>query len=655
MFRKAQMKLFGIITAVLLAIFIALLSSVNIIMKMVMERQSRSVLKQVAAGVEYNPDTGTFDYLRPDNFGREPRMDNREYVPPEKPAEERTTVPQTTAEDTTADDTTAQQDTTQQDTTGTPSTVSPDTTAPHGTEPEEPGPPEQPDPTDPPAVQPPSEKPTEATKPPAVTTQTPANTAPPVTTVTTAAAIPQPPGWEDPSVRPPQRPDRPGWGRWPKDDDDDLQDHDDGQYTWWGFTCDEDDGDEPNNGWRPPQTPGYRPAPDEEVPEEPVIEEESLTTTTEGGIMSLANIVTTTSTTARQSNTTQPKQKYNSYSREGAEPVPKTLSSIDFFIVMADSSGKFLAKANNEELTADTAQKYITKILDSGSETGTLNNFQFYRQEKDNGTLLVFTDKTAEINMLNKLIRTTIIIGVCSFILLTAAAYFLSRQIIKPLKTAFEKQKQFVSDASHELKTPVTVISANADVLAGEIGENKWLAYIKSQTERMNVLVNDLLNLTRLENNTSSDFIRTDFDLSKAIVNTALPFECQAFESSKNFVVQVEDNIMINGSEKHIKQMAAIFIDNALKYSKEGGTVRVSLETQGDKKVFSVYNTGQGVKEEDKDKIFERFYRSDESRNRATGGYGLGLAIAKSIIDKHKFKVHVENDEGHSICFVVTM
>ena len=256
--------------------------------------------------------------------------------------------------------------------------------------------------------------------------------------------------------------------------------------------------------------------------------------------------------------------------------------------------------------------------------------------------------------MLKKLTRITVIVGLISVIVLSAVAFYLSGLIVKPIQETFDKQKQFISDASHELKTPLTVISANADVLEGEIGDNKWLNYIQDQADRMNVLVNDLLSLTRLENS-NTQFIQTEFDLSRAIVNTALPFECKAFETNKNFVLNIEDDIKITGSEQHIKQMAAIFIDNALKYSKDGGTVRVSLTKENDKTVFYVYNTGSGVKEEDKDKIFERFYRSDESRNRATGGYGLGLAIAKSIIDKHKFKVNVENVEGKSICFVVTM
>jgi signal transduction histidine kinase len=250
--------------------------------------------------------------------------------------------------------------------------------------------------------------------------------------------------------------------------------------------------------------------------------------------------------------------------------------------------------------------------------------------------------------------HTTVAIGIISFILLSILTYFLSKKSIQPVKVAFEKQKQFISDASHELKTPLTIISANADILADEVGKNKWLEYIKSQTDRMNVLVNELLNLTRLENNTAN-IVFCEFDLSKAIENTALPFECQAFDSKKTFDIDIQEGLSISGSEVHVKQMAAIFIDNALKYSNDGGTVRITLKSQGDKKILSVFNTGAGIKEGEENKIFERFYRSDDSRARTTGGYGLGLAIAKSIIDKHKFKLTIDNVPGESICFNVTM
>lgn len=333
---------------------------------------------------------------------------------------------------------------------------------------------------------------------------------------------------------------------------------------------------------------------------------------------------------------------------------PKKIDYIDYFVLMADNSGKFLAKFNNEDIEDETAQNYIDVILNGGAVTGMIDSLQFYKDKKYNGTILVFTDKSSEIEMLNKLMKTTLLIGSISFVCLSVLVIFLSKKSIEPVKKAFEKQKQFISDASHELKTPLTIISTNADVLAGEIGSNKWLQYIQAQAERMSLLVNDLLNLTRLENN-SADMTFSEFNLSQAVINTALPFECQAFEANKIFDIDVEENIMLTASERQCKQLFAIFIDNAIKHSDENGKIKVSLRKSGDKKIFSVYNTGSGIRDDEKYKIFERFYRSDDSRSRSTGGYGLGLAIAKSIIDYHKFRLNVDNCQGKYIQFTIIM
>ncbi|MDE5946192.1 MAG: GHKL domain-containing protein [Oscillospiraceae bacterium] len=333
---------------------------------------------------------------------------------------------------------------------------------------------------------------------------------------------------------------------------------------------------------------------------------------------------------------------------------PKKIDYIDYFVLMADNSGKFLAKFNNEDIEDETAQNYINSILNDGAVTGMINSLQFYKDKKYNGTIFVFTDKSSEIEMLNKLMKTTLLIGSISFVCLSVLVIFLSKKSIEPVQKAFEKQKQFISDASHELKTPLTIISTNADVLAGEIGSNKWLKYIQTQAERMSLLVNDLLNLTRLENN-SADMTFSEFNLSQAVINTALPFECQAFESNKIFDIDVDENIMLIASERQCKQLFAIFIDNAIKHSDENGKIKVTLKKSGDKKIFSVYNTGSGIRDDEKYKIFERFYRSDDSRSRSTGGYGLGLAIAKSIIDYHKFKLNVDNCQGKYIQFTIIM
>lgn len=601
MFRKAQLKFFAIIVSILLAVFIAVLGSVNLIMKAVMERQSRNVLRQIAEGVEYDDLTSTFTFVHPDHEPIKP--DDK--IPP-KPETTTTTVTSIVVTTTTSTITTTVTTTKAHVETTVRTEPEPEAGDEPGTVPEE---------TDP-------EPPLSEPDTPPLDTQPPEMYPP---------SEPPPAGYPWENDRPPD------WGWRPPPGDQNWGDHDHPQYgppdcfdPFWQK-------DQQNDGYYGDgRQDGFSGTSDESLSAGRIMPLENASAVPEKMGMAKKDI-------------SLPKGE-----RPGAEPVPRSLGTIDFFIIMSDNNGRYLAVLNNDELRQETAQKYISKILESKVETGTLNQYQFYQLKKNNGTLMVLTDKSAEIDMLNKLIRTTVMIGAAAFLLLSVAAFLLSVQIVKPLKTAFEKQKQFVSDASHELKTPVTVISANADVLSGEIGENKWLTYIKSQTERMNVLVNDLLNLTRLENNTA-DFIRLDFNLSKAIVNTALPFECQAFETNKKFIVDVDEDVMINGSEKHIKQMAAIFIDNALKYSNDGGTVRVTLKNAGDKKIFTVFNTGKGIRETEKGKIFERFYRSDESRNRSTGGYGLGLAIAKSIIDKHKFKVSVDTHEGESISFVITM
>lgn len=606
MFKQVQLKFFAIITSILLAVFIAVLASINLIMEAVMQRQSQIVLNQIAAGVEYDEKISSFTFTPMDDKGHNVGLDGiPPVIPAEKPTKNQGDESSSDASEDTSNTTT---ESTEASGNSTDSVIQPPQSGVSPTVPN---------------VQ---------TSPPPANTQTA-----PSTQTTIAQQNTEPPSDTAVPEIPPQEPRPPEEERWPHD--------------------------RPNNGrWEESQEGDYTyPRPDEywnwyysndseinsNEPEQSRSEEEGLIQTVGRGAAILDGYTVISAPSRCQNNVVINEQKESA-------PMPKSPGSIDFFILMADKSGEFLAAMNNDELDTSAAQQYISAILSENASNGMVNNYQFCKSEKSNGTLIVFTDKQAELDMLDQLTRTTILIGIVTFAVLSVLAYFFSKKSIEPIKIAFEKQKQFVSDASHELKTPLTVISANADVLSEEIGENKWLKYIKSQTERMNILVNDLLNLTRLENNTS-EFIRVDFNLSQAITNTALPFECQAFETNKIFEVDVEEGIVVNGSENHIKQMAAIFIDNALKYSGDGGKVVVKLKKQGDKSILSVFNTGSGVKEDEKHKIFERFYRSDDSRSRMTGGYGLGLAIAKSIIDKHRFKVTVDNHEGESICFNIIM
>lgn len=668
MFKKVQIKFFAIITSILLAIFIAVLASINLIMEAVMQRQSQVVLKQIAASIEYDETTSTFKYFQEPNDKNEPHYNkNNDSSSPSQSGTSGTSSTESTTSQT--DEPTSEaitndenQDESSEDSktpsANSESSVSDDYTSENSSNSDT-------------SVQTPSQtkavttavnqhsqtitqtvKPTQQNTQAQTTQATQTQTQPQQTT----QANVNPPDHGD-EQRPPDGPYPPwhwedGSPEWQCPTDENCYDYND--YYDYPRPEERDDFFWEYNKNAYEDTTLYIES-DEEVP---VVEEESFIVQSSPDTCSLLQI------NNKNQKILSDYTVINNYNKillsdtatvmKNEAPVPKSLGSIDFFALMADSDGNYLASLNYDDLEQSVAQKYISAIIKDGAASGMLNNFQFFKLAKDNGTIMVFTDKSAEIDMLDQLTHTTILIGIATFILLSILSFYLSKKSIEPIKVAFEKQKQFVSDASHELKTPLTIISANADVLADEIGENKWLNYIKSQTKRMNVLVNDLLNLTRLENNTS-DFVRTEFNLSQALTNTALPFECQAFESNKIFDVDIDEGIMLNGSEKHIKQLAAIFIDNAFKYSNDGGTISISLKKQGDKKIFSVFNTGAGVKDSEKNKIFERFYRSDDSRARTTGGYGLGLAIAKSIIDKHKFKVAVNNVEGESICFIVTM
>lgn len=306
------------------------------------------------------------------------------------------------------------------------------------------------------------------------------------------------------------------------------------------------------------------------------------------------------------------------------------------------------------DFSTNDALNYVTSVLNSDREKGNIDNFSFLSAEKFYGRILVFAERSIEILLLEQLNKTSLwAIGIISLILVCLSA-FLSKWIVDPVKASFDKQRRFVSDAGHELKTPLTIISANVDVLQNEIGENQRLAHIKAQSERMNGLVHDLLTLARTDEG-QTNVIRTRFNLSSAILNTVLEFESRAFEEGKQYSYDIKANITWIGDEKQIKQLVSILIDNAIRYSDAKGKINVSLNTDGSHIRISVFNTGIGVYDEKRNKIFERFYRTDESRSRETGGYGVGLSIAKSIVEAHKGKIVVSGEYGKWICFDVVI
>ncbi len=329
--------------------------------------------------------------------------------------------------------------------------------------------------------------------------------------------------------------------------------------------------------------------------------------------------------------------------------------TIDHFAIMVSQDGAFLGIRNTENYTDEEAEEIMNGILAKEKSEGMYGWLQFCSAQKGYGTLLVITDKTSDQGILNNLFRTTVIIGTIMLLVLLAILIVLSHFITEPVQQAFKRQKQFVSDAGHELKTPIAVLTTNADILQDEIGENKWLVYMQEQIGRMNQLVGDLLRLARMDNATQ-EYNFADFDLSMAVAATTLPFESSAFEQHKSLEMDVQPGVHYRGSEQHIRQLCAIFIDNALKYSNDNGLIKVTLLQRGDHQILEFYNTGCEISQAETEKIFERFYRGDKARSSSKqSGYGLGLAIAKSIMDVHKIKFQVTCEQGKWIRFLLTL
>lgn len=236
-------------------------------------------------------------------------------------------------------------------------------------------------------------------------------------------------------------------------------------------------------------------------------------------------------------------------------------------------------------------------------------------------------------------------------LILCILTVILSTIICKPLIENIERQKRFISDASHELKTPLAVISASADVLQGET-DSKWVQNIKQQTTRMTTLVTDMLSLAKLEED-NLPVKKENFDLSEEIVNCSLPFEALSFENGIRINYHIQEKIRVNTDRNSVKLLVNILMDNACKYASKDGTIEISLSQKKKSIVFSVFNTGSNVPDKDSSKIFERFYRGDQSRSRQSGGSGLGLAIAKELANKNKWKIYADSKLGQSMTITV--
>ena len=352
---------------------------------------------------------------------------------------------------------------------------------------------------------------------------------------------------------------------------------------------------------------------------------------------------------------------------EENENSPELRYESRFFSVSMAADGTIVAtrtdriSAVDDEMAAEMGKE----IYRSGKNSGFIGDYRYRTTTSttDGNTLIIFYDCGRSMGNARSFLLTSIAISlICLlqvFILITIA----SKAVIKPVAEAYEKQKQFITDAGHELKTPLAIINADADVLEIELGGdseegegNEWLDDIRKQTARLTELTGNLIYLAKTEEGSKNAFTFVDFPISDVIAQEAESFKAPAQSSGKILEMKIDDGLSINGDQKAIRQLTGIFLDNAIKYSPEGGTVKVRLKASGRNVSFSVTNqTKDKVTKENLKHMFDRFYRADSSRNSDTGGYGIGLSIAKSIVEAHKGKISATTSDGSQITMTAVL
>jgi two-component system sensor histidine kinase CiaH len=334
----------------------------------------------------------------------------------------------------------------------------------------------------------------------------------------------------------------------------------------------------------------------------------------------------------------------------------ETPFSSRYFSVTFQNDGTIASDLTHiSNITAREAVEDAQKAVASGRDSAYYDSYKYLIHYSDNGTQVIFLSCTD-----NEQTQTLLlIIGACTgaacliimFIIITLTA----GKAVEPFVKNMERQKQFITNASHELKTPLAIICANADVLEIEVGEeNQWLNSIRGQTMRMNHLIQEMLALARADEDMKERPFAA-FDMSAAVAESAEPFETMAKSQEKTLDIAIETGLILKGNREDIGRLTDILLENAIKYTEPGGAVSLSLKKQGRSRVLTVTNPSSALPQEDLDRLFDRFYRSDKSRNRSTGGFGIGLSIAAAIVAAHHGKITAKMADDTHICFQVIL
>ena len=319
------------------------------------------------------------------------------------------------------------------------------------------------------------------------------------------------------------------------------------------------------------------------------------------------------------------------------------------YVVVRLTGQREVAEVDMEHIAALDREKVIQQveqILDGGKNSGYSGYYRYQVfDDGEEGQTIVVLDCFLQLQAANNVLRLTLLASLACIAIVFLLLVFLSRRVVRPFAENLEKQRRFVTDASHELKTPLAIISANTGLLEASLGENRWLASTQVQVSRLDRLIGHLVELARTEETLTEEEIQP-VDLSGVVAGQMEDYRLLAQTSGKELESDVAPGVTVRGAADNLKRLCTLLLDNAVKYCDSGGTIRLTLAQRGRWAVLSISNPCAGLDPAQLPRLFDRFYRADASRSRDTGGYGIGLSTARAIVGRHRGRLTAKSEDG---------
>ncbi len=335
---------------------------------------------------------------------------------------------------------------------------------------------------------------------------------------------------------------------------------------------------------------------------------------------------------------------------------PETPFSTRYFTVLIDKDGQAFSPDTSQiaGISQDTAKSYAMELFAKGKTDGMYEDYKYSVIQSGDNIKYIFLDCSKDLFVCRNFLKTSILVSLGGLTVIFILVLLFSKISLKPVEEGYRKQKSFITNASHDIKTPLTIIGAQTEVIELENGESEWTEGIKKQVERLSALTDKLVFLSKMDEDGYKVEMK-EISLSDSLLEVSEVYENIAKERGFVFSVEIEQNTLYKGNEDMLKQAFALILDNAIKYTSEQGKIHVSLKKLGRDFALRFYNDCEGLEKGKHEEIFERFYRAESSRNSGLGGHGIGLSVVNAIVNLHKGKISAFSEDGHSLTICILL